>query len=296
MMIAETDRPTMPRPFVFVLMPFAKSFDDIYALGIKQAAEAAGAYAERVDEQIFQNSILDRVYNQIAKADCVVADMSGRNANVFYEVGYAHALGKTVILITQDADDIPFDLKHFPHIVYGGRIVELSLELQKRLRFWLAHGAAAVVPVAGTLSVQVNGNALDADPEIVIVTPLGSTRFDIVVDLHNSIDREIVTLNGQAGLVTSDHFPRAETDPSFFAQTFSLQDGRRLHYALGDFQLLPGAWSKVKISPTTNNVALATGETYEMAIRVFMAGGFADFPFRATIHSQHGVMERHSER
>jgi len=108
---------TSPKPFCFVLMPFEDAFDDIYQLGIKDACSDAGAYCERVDEQIFQETILDRIYNQIAKADIIVADMTGRNANVFYEVGYAHALGKTTLLLTQSADDIPFDLKHFPHIV-----------------------------------------------------------------------------------------------------------------------------------------------------------------------------------
>ena len=49
---------TGPKPFVFVLMPFREDFNDIYALGIKAACDAAGAYCERVDEQIFMGSIL----------------------------------------------------------------------------------------------------------------------------------------------------------------------------------------------------------------------------------------------
>jgi hypothetical protein len=110
---------TAPRPFVFVLMPFDKDFEDIYKYGIKETAKEIGAYAERVDEQIYNEGILERVFNQINKADVIVADMTGRNLNVFYEVGYAHALGKIVVLLTQKVDDIPFDLKHRQHIVYG---------------------------------------------------------------------------------------------------------------------------------------------------------------------------------
>ena len=56
---------TAPKPFVFVLMPFSEDFDDIYKLGIKAACEKAGVYAERVDEQLFQDTILNRIYNQI---------------------------------------------------------------------------------------------------------------------------------------------------------------------------------------------------------------------------------------
>src|SRR5215212_3353410 len=113
---------TAPKPFIFVLMPFKPEFNDIYKFGIKGAAEDVGAYSERVDEQDFTEGILDRIYNQINKADVVIADMTGQNPNVFYEVGYAHALDKIVLLITQEADDIPFDLKHRQHIVYGGKI------------------------------------------------------------------------------------------------------------------------------------------------------------------------------
>ena len=64
---------TAPKPFIFVLMPFSKEFNDIYKLGIKAACKNAGAYAEKVDERIFQESILERVYNQISKADIIIA-------------------------------------------------------------------------------------------------------------------------------------------------------------------------------------------------------------------------------
>jgi hypothetical protein len=128
-------RSTTPKPFIFVLMPFSHDFNDIYKFGIKGAAEAVDAYAERVDEQMYTEGILDRIYNQINKADVIIADMTGQNPNVFYEVGYAHALGKIVLLLTQEANDIPFDLKHRPHIVYGGSIDSLKTELVGRLRW-----------------------------------------------------------------------------------------------------------------------------------------------------------------
>jgi hypothetical protein len=129
---------TIPKPFIFVLMPIDKKFDDIYKFGIKGAAEDVGAYAERLDEQIFVEGMLDRIFNQISKADLIIADMTGRNPNVFYEVGYAHALGKITLLLTQDADDIPFDLKHRQHTVYGGSIDLLRKELADRLRWGIA--------------------------------------------------------------------------------------------------------------------------------------------------------------
>jgi nucleoside 2-deoxyribosyltransferase len=106
--------------FAFVLMPFDSEFGDTYLLGIKSTVEEFGMHDERVDEQVFhREGILERIYNQIDVAELIIADMSGRNPNVFYEVGYAHAKNKVCLLLTKDTTDIPFYLKHHRHIVYG---------------------------------------------------------------------------------------------------------------------------------------------------------------------------------
>lgn len=124
----------MDKPFVFVLMPFDVSFDDIYKLGIKRACTDIGMYCERVDEQYFEGSMLDRIYNQINHADYIIADTTNKNANVFYEIGYAHGKSKSVVLITQDVNDIPFDMQHFQHIVYDKlHISELQDKVKARL-------------------------------------------------------------------------------------------------------------------------------------------------------------------
>ena len=72
------------KPFAFVLMPFSSNFDDIYKIGIKEVASSLDILAERVDEQIYKEEILERIYRQIDIADIIIADMSGQNSNVFY--------------------------------------------------------------------------------------------------------------------------------------------------------------------------------------------------------------------
>jgi hypothetical protein len=139
--------------FAFVLMPFDKEFDDVYALGIKSAVEELGMLAERVDEQIFHGQgILERIYGQIEATDFIIADMSGQNPNVFYEVGYAHAQNKLCILLTRNASDIPFDLKHQRHIVYAS-IQELKKSLLNDLAMMKKELAARVIPIE-VLKVQ----------------------------------------------------------------------------------------------------------------------------------------------
>ena len=119
--------------FAFVLIPFDPFFDDIYKLAIKEAAKQVGVLAERLDDQMFPEGMLDRIYRQIDAADIIIADMSTRNPNVFYEVGYAHAKDKLCLHLTSNADDIPFDLKHRRHIVYGDSLTFLRDELVRHL-------------------------------------------------------------------------------------------------------------------------------------------------------------------
>lgn len=159
---------TTPKPFVFVLMPFSSEFTDVYEVGIKPACKDAGAYCERVDEEIFFEDILERVYNQIAKADIIVAEMSGRNPNVFYETGYAHALNKRVILLTKNADDIPFNLNHFPHIIYESKIATLKSQLEARIRWCVDNPLKSLASVDIDLEFFVNGIPLVSNPEIKI--------------------------------------------------------------------------------------------------------------------------------
>jgi nucleoside 2-deoxyribosyltransferase len=166
--------------FAFVLMPFDPAFDDIYRLGIKETAEKLGIRAERVDEQIFhKENILERIYGQIDAADLIIADLTGRNPNVFYETGYAHAKGKLCLLLTSKADDIPFDLKHHRHLIYGDSIQNLRQALLKDLD-WLK---SEIANRQSVLTVRLNKNKtsglLEKDDW------QANAKIDLVFDLNN---------------------------------------------------------------------------------------------------------------
>jgi hypothetical protein len=270
---------TQPKPFVFVIMPFSTEFEDVYLAGIKPACERAGAYAERVDEQIFRERILQRVYNQIAKADIIVADMTGRNANVFYETGYAHALGKNVVLITRDQEDIPFDLKDFPHIVYQGRIALLLQQLEKHIRHFIAHPEnTAHVPV-NTVEVQVNDTPIRDTPAVRVEIPPGSNAISLAIDVHNSAVRELRLLRCQVGLVTPRHFRRARMNDQPM-HTVALSANETLHYLSDIIELLPGSWRKLSIAPAVSEGTVGPDMSTTFAVRVFTDNGFFDYPFR----------------
>jgi hypothetical protein len=142
-------RPTRSKPRVFtindpevredalvsVMMPFDTSFQGVYN-SIQLATRDAGLRCRRADE-IWENpAIIQDIVNLIDRAKVVVCDCTGRNPNVFYEIGIAHTLGREVILLTQSEHDVPFDLRHLRYIRYlnnGEGLQNLQTQLTARL-------------------------------------------------------------------------------------------------------------------------------------------------------------------
>jgi len=104
----------------FVVMPFGvESLNIVYEDFVKPVLEdRCQLRAERGDDVFGSNVIMDDIAQSIRRARLIVADLTGRNANVFYEVGIAHALNKRVLLMTQSIDDVPFDLRHRRALIY----------------------------------------------------------------------------------------------------------------------------------------------------------------------------------
>jgi hypothetical protein len=120
---------------VSVMMPFSNRFDPVYAT-IQETATSVGLECFRADDIWENDAIIQDVVSLIKRSRIVVCDCTGRNANVFYEVGIAHTLGRDVILISQSHEDIPFDLRHLRYIDYlnnGEGRAKLSGRLKKRL-------------------------------------------------------------------------------------------------------------------------------------------------------------------
>jgi hypothetical protein len=99
------------KSFAFVIMPFAAPFAAAYQQIIKPAVEYCGIACVRADEE-FQGHIHSQMLGRIYQSSVVIADITGLNANVFYELGVAHSSGyKTIVVCDQDAlDKVPFDI------------------------------------------------------------------------------------------------------------------------------------------------------------------------------------------
>jgi hypothetical protein len=110
----------------FVMMPFRPQTDELYRSLIKPAVEQQGLVSLRADEIFATGSITEQIRVAIQQSRLCVADVSGRNPNVLYEVGIAHTLGKPTVLLTQDVGDVPFDLREVRHIVYRLEALEAA--------------------------------------------------------------------------------------------------------------------------------------------------------------------------
>jgi hypothetical protein len=108
-----------PTDTCFVMMPFASPLGGYYASIYEPAIKKAGLTPVRADTDIFgTGKIIDQIWAGLNRAKVLVAELTGRNPNVLYELGLAHALHKPVVLISSNEADVPFDVRHVRVIYY----------------------------------------------------------------------------------------------------------------------------------------------------------------------------------
>jgi len=133
------------RPSVFVAMQFGQQFDALYREVIYPCVEKFGLNIVRMDEVPGPGIIFEDMKRQIAEAQIVIAEITP-NQNVFYELGYAHALNKPTILVAQRGKELPFDIRSYRVIFYddsiGGKPA-LERSLQKHLEAILSESHAS---------------------------------------------------------------------------------------------------------------------------------------------------------
>ena len=105
---------------VFIMMSFSLDFDDVYAT-VKDSVAAVDESLEiiRLDEIRAAGSITDDMIAEIRKSTLCLADVTNANPNVMWEVGFATALGKPVVAISQETDKLPFDIKDVRTLRYS---------------------------------------------------------------------------------------------------------------------------------------------------------------------------------
>lgn len=121
-------------PVCFVVMQFTAEFNTLYTDVIRPVCEANGYKVIRADDFYTSGQIIEDVTQSIRTASLIIADVTPDNPNVFYELGFAHAIGKsTVLLSDRKRERLPFDISGFRTIFYdntigGKNLVETRLK------------------------------------------------------------------------------------------------------------------------------------------------------------------------
>jgi len=111
------------RPKAFVVMQFTEQFNELFDSVIKPVCEAKGLEPIRADDMYTNGLIVNDIIQSIQNSSVIISDITPDNPNVYYEVGYAHAAGKNVILMCdRDREKLPFDLSGFRTIFYSNTI------------------------------------------------------------------------------------------------------------------------------------------------------------------------------
>ncbi|MDD5087470.1 MAG: hypothetical protein PHI18_01555 [bacterium] len=113
----------------------------VYEHGIKPLVESMGMQCKRADEIYSSSGILGDIWDSLQTAEIVIADLTGKNPNVMYELGLSHVLWKRVILLSQNKDDVPFDLRAWRVLWYDftfAGAARLKEELHRAIEALLA--------------------------------------------------------------------------------------------------------------------------------------------------------------
>ena len=116
-------------------MPFSRELRPVHAT-MKDICNSIGMTCERADDIYSQRPIFTAILDSIISSEIIIADLTGKNPNVFYETGIAHSVREpqSVILIAQNLEDVPFDLRHLPIVLYKlDNLQKFEVEIEKRI-------------------------------------------------------------------------------------------------------------------------------------------------------------------
>ncbi len=122
------------KPKAFVVMQFSQQFNELYQDVIKSICDKYSIEAVRADDIYNNGMIIHDITSNINEAKVIIADVTSKNPNVYYEVGYSHALSKPTILLAEEGTELPFDVKPYRVIFYtnsigGKKNVEEKLDI-----------------------------------------------------------------------------------------------------------------------------------------------------------------------
>ena len=155
------------KEFCFTIMPFEGYFNDYYIKIYKVAIEESNLQSLRSDDLFTPGTIVNDIWDHIQNSRIVLADLTQQNANVFYELGLAHASGKPVILLSESIDDIPFDLRALRIILYDKNLPDWGYILKNNIKQAIAETLSsplkAILPTFLSITKDKNSFVSESD-------------------------------------------------------------------------------------------------------------------------------------
>lgn len=180
------------KPRCFVIMPFGRGSDeeqhylDVYDHIIAPPIEEAGFTCERGDQIPNFGPIPDQVLEKLRDYELVVADLTAKRMNVFYELGFRHALSKDTITIAEDPDSLPFNVRVNRTLKYSLGDVRIADRCRQEIR-------DAAVQIRASIQRREAGDGEPEDPYARLENLLTIGLSNIggpLADLHDRIKRE----------------------------------------------------------------------------------------------------------
>ena len=215
----------------FVLMPFSEPLNEVYEFLIKGALTEAGYNVSRADDIKSQSNILEGIISGIMQSSLIVADLTDSNANVYYELGIAHALQKKVVLITQEIEELPFDLRSYRVIPYSTHFSKMN-EAKVTLKELAKEALDGTLPFGNP--VKNYGAILSTNTSISVLDTINENEdlglLDHIVEVEENFESltEIVFLVGSK--LEDDFTPKitASTNTLSTAQDLTAKQRRNI--------------------------------------------------------------------
>jgi hypothetical protein len=185
-------------------MPFGGWFDDYYTAIFRPAIEAAGLVPCRADDLYRPSTIVNNIWTYTKEAKIILADLTDKNPNVFYELGLAHALAKPAIIVAESIDDVPFDLRALRVIEYNKNAPDWGALLRQKIEISIEEILKS--PLESVLPVFLNVKGSTTPPT---VTPHEKEILELKQDME-LLRREIRNTNDLATRRSRDRISPAE--------------------------------------------------------------------------------------
>ena len=273
------------KPKAFVLMPFDTQFKDIYKEFIAEVLSKAGFEVNRADDIISHQNILNDVLEGITSADLVIADLSGSNPNVYYELGLAHAFGRPTVLLTQDLEELPFDLRPYRVILYGTHFTQMNaakIEFQKLADEAIAGRVQFGSPVSDFPASSLSGRSQStgitgqhgqgAAEELGFLDHLVQVEegFGGLTDLVDEVGERTRAISSATHSATED-LQRAQKHPHSGQASYQRKIVRSFGKQLGDYGASLG-----EANEKYRDILSKTGDSLEAVVQAPRDAGAAD--------------------